>query len=108
VNLVREAYCGENVAVDILNGSKAILSLSFCLRLTYLIIFWLIVLLFRLHIPEIIAFGKKIFIYLCLYFDCSQVKDLYGLDDEVAFRNVTVSSENRPQPLSLGTATQIG
>lgn len=46
--------------VDILNGLKAILSLSFCLRLTYLIIFWLILLLFHLHIPEIIAFGKKI------------------------------------------------
>ncbi|XP_050374401.1 DNA mismatch repair protein MSH1, mitochondrial isoform X1 [Argentina anserina] len=38
----------------------------------------------------------------------SKVKDLYGLDNEVAFRNVTVSSENRPHPLSLGTATQIG
>ncbi|KAG2727771.1 hypothetical protein I3760_01G173700 [Carya illinoinensis] len=37
-----------------------------------------------------------------------KVKELYGLDDEVTFRNVTVSSENRPQPLTLGTATQIG
>lgn len=37
-----------------------------------------------------------------------KVKELYGLDDDVAFRNVTVSSENRPQPLTLGTATQIG
>ncbi|KAK2967930.1 hypothetical protein RJ640_010540 [Escallonia rubra] len=36
------------------------------------------------------------------------VKELYGLDDEVSFRNVTVSSENRPRPLHLGTATQIG
>lgn len=38
----------------------------------------------------------------------SQVKDLYGLDEEVTFRNVSVPSENRPHPLTLGTATQIG
>ncbi|XP_060671514.1 DNA mismatch repair protein MSH1, mitochondrial-like isoform X2 [Ziziphus jujuba] len=31
-NLVREACCGENVFLDIMNGLKAILSLSFCLR----------------------------------------------------------------------------
>ncbi|XP_048131962.1 DNA mismatch repair protein MSH1, mitochondrial-like isoform X6 [Rhodamnia argentea] len=37
-----------------------------------------------------------------------KVKELYGLDDRVKFRNITVSSENRPQPLHLGTATQIG
>ncbi|KAI5348200.1 hypothetical protein L3X38_001087 [Prunus dulcis] len=38
----------------------------------------------------------------------SKVKDLYGLDEDVTFRNVSVSSENRPHPLTLGTATQIG
>ncbi|XP_022760392.1 DNA mismatch repair protein MSH1, mitochondrial isoform X2 [Durio zibethinus] len=37
-----------------------------------------------------------------------KVKELYGLDDEVTFRNVTVPSENRPRSLHLGTATQIG
>lgn len=37
-----------------------------------------------------------------------KVKELYGLDNEVTFRNVTVASENRPRPLHLGTATQIG
>ncbi|KAL3507486.1 hypothetical protein ACH5RR_032868, partial [Cinchona calisaya] len=37
-----------------------------------------------------------------------KVKELYGLDDAVTFRNVTVASENRPRPLYLGTATQIG
>lgn len=37
-----------------------------------------------------------------------QVKELYGLDDDITFRNVTVVSENRPRPLHLGTATQIG
>ncbi|KAK4266236.1 hypothetical protein QN277_027186 [Acacia crassicarpa] len=37
-----------------------------------------------------------------------KVKELYGLEDEVTFRNTTVSSENRPRPLTLGTATQIG
>ncbi|GLU08249.1 hypothetical protein SLE2022_251730 [Rubroshorea leprosula] len=37
-----------------------------------------------------------------------KVKELYGLDEEVTFRNVTVTSENRPRPLHLGTATQIG
>ncbi|TYH55904.1 hypothetical protein ES332_D09G269500v1 [Gossypium tomentosum] len=37
-----------------------------------------------------------------------KVKELYGLDNEVTFRNVTVPSENRPRSLSLGTATQIG
>jgi hypothetical protein len=37
-----------------------------------------------------------------------QVKDVYGLDDEVSFRNVNVPSKNRPRPLHLGTATQIG
>ncbi|XAR48910.1 hypothetical protein NMG60_11031897 [Bertholletia excelsa] len=38
----------------------------------------------------------------------SKVKELYGLEDEVTFRNVTVCSEDRPRPLHLGTATQIG
>lgn len=38
----------------------------------------------------------------------NEVKELYGLDNEVTFRNVTVASENRPRPLHLGTATQIG
>ncbi|KAJ0970374.1 hypothetical protein J5N97_023251 [Dioscorea zingiberensis] len=37
-----------------------------------------------------------------------KVRDIYGMDDEAAFRNVTISSEKRPQPLYLGTATQIG
>ncbi|OVA02308.1 GIY-YIG nuclease superfamily [Macleaya cordata] len=37
-----------------------------------------------------------------------KVRELYGLDHEVEFRNVTVSSEKRPRPLHLGTATQIG
>ncbi|KAK9063046.1 hypothetical protein SSX86_016916 [Deinandra increscens subsp. villosa] len=37
-----------------------------------------------------------------------RVKELYGLDDKVTFRNVTVASENRPHPLHLGTASQIG
>lgn len=37
-----------------------------------------------------------------------QVKDLYGLEDDITFRNVTVAPENRPSPLHLGTATQIG
>ncbi|XP_076899449.1 DNA mismatch repair protein MSH1, mitochondrial-like isoform X1 [Bidens hawaiensis] len=37
-----------------------------------------------------------------------KVKEVYGLDDNVAFRNVTVASENRPRPLHLGTASQIG
>ncbi|KAJ9700817.1 hypothetical protein PVL29_006235 [Vitis rotundifolia] len=36
------------------------------------------------------------------------VKELYGFDDQVTFRNVTVSSEKRPRSLHLGTATQIG
>lgn len=42
------------------------------------------------------------------FFFSPQVKDVYGLDDEVSFRNVNVPSENRPRPLHLGTATQIG
>ncbi|CAN0904923.1 DNA mismatch repair protein MSH1, mitochondrial [Linum grandiflorum] len=37
-----------------------------------------------------------------------KVSELYGLGDEVAFRNVTVLSESRPRSLHLGTATQIG
>lgn len=37
-----------------------------------------------------------------------KVKELYGLDQESTFRNVTVSSGERPRPLYLGTATQIG
>ncbi|KAK7279171.1 hypothetical protein RJT34_24217 [Clitoria ternatea] len=37
-----------------------------------------------------------------------KVKELYGLDDEVTFRNKTVSSRNRARPLTLGTSTQIG
>ncbi|XP_031113390.1 DNA mismatch repair protein MSH1, mitochondrial isoform X1 [Ipomoea triloba] len=38
----------------------------------------------------------------------SKVKEIYGLDSDTVFRNATVSSENRPRPLHLGTATQIG
>ncbi|RDX95162.1 DNA mismatch repair protein MSH1, mitochondrial, partial [Mucuna pruriens] len=37
-----------------------------------------------------------------------KVKELYGLDDEVTFRNTAVSSGNRARPLTLGTSTQIG
>ncbi|KZV15266.1 ATP binding protein [Dorcoceras hygrometricum] len=37
-----------------------------------------------------------------------KVKELYGLEDDISFRNVTVASDNRPCPLHLGTATQIG
>lgn len=37
-----------------------------------------------------------------------KVKELYGLDDEVTFRNTTVPSENRIRSLTLATATQIG
>ncbi|RZC81271.1 hypothetical protein C5167_043846 [Papaver somniferum] len=37
-----------------------------------------------------------------------KVREVYGLDDEVELRNVTVTSEKRPRPLHLGTATQIG
>ncbi|KAL8048289.1 hypothetical protein ABFX02_07G054400 [Erythranthe guttata] len=37
-----------------------------------------------------------------------KVKDLYGLEDDIAFRNITVAPESRPSPLHLGTATQIG
>uniref|UniRef100_A0A7N1A003 DNA mismatch repair proteins mutS family domain-containing protein n=2 Tax=Kalanchoe fedtschenkoi TaxID=63787 RepID=A0A7N1A003_KALFE len=38
----------------------------------------------------------------------SKVKGLYGLEDDVRFRNITVLSESRPRPLHLSTATQIG
>ncbi|KAI4345903.1 hypothetical protein L6164_012989 [Bauhinia variegata] len=37
-----------------------------------------------------------------------KVKELYGLDEEVTFRNITVSSYSRPRPLTLATAAQIG
>ncbi|KAD5803626.1 hypothetical protein E3N88_14986 [Mikania micrantha] len=37
-----------------------------------------------------------------------KVKELYGLDDDATFRNVTVASESKPHPLHLGTASQIG
>ncbi|XP_020222408.1 DNA mismatch repair protein MSH1, mitochondrial [Cajanus cajan] len=37
-----------------------------------------------------------------------KVKELYGLDHEVTFRNTTVSSGNRARSLTLGTSTQIG
>ncbi|KAK9666439.1 hypothetical protein RND81_14G185100 [Saponaria officinalis] len=37
-----------------------------------------------------------------------KVKELYGLDAEVSFRNIAIPSEGRPRPLHLGTATQIG
>ncbi|XP_020084562.1 DNA mismatch repair protein MSH1, mitochondrial isoform X3 [Ananas comosus] len=37
-----------------------------------------------------------------------KVREIYGLDEETTFRNVTIFSEGRPQPLYLGTATQIG
>uniref|UniRef100_A0A0E0PBB9 DNA mismatch repair proteins mutS family domain-containing protein n=1 Tax=Oryza rufipogon TaxID=4529 RepID=A0A0E0PBB9_ORYRU len=37
-----------------------------------------------------------------------KVREIYGLEEKTVFRNVTVSLEGRPQPLFLGTATQIG
>uniref|UniRef100_A0A0E0DFX4 DNA mismatch repair proteins mutS family domain-containing protein n=1 Tax=Oryza meridionalis TaxID=40149 RepID=A0A0E0DFX4_9ORYZ len=37
-----------------------------------------------------------------------KVREIYGLEEKTVFRNVTVSLEGRPQPLYLGTATQIG
>lgn len=37
-----------------------------------------------------------------------KVKELYGLDHDVTFRNVTVTSEHKPHLLYLGTARQIG
>ncbi|KAL5214102.1 hypothetical protein ABZP36_003254 [Zizania latifolia] len=37
-----------------------------------------------------------------------KVREIYGLDEKTVFRNVTISLEGRPQPLYLGTATQIG
>ncbi|XP_022640247.1 DNA mismatch repair protein MSH1, mitochondrial isoform X2 [Vigna radiata var. radiata] len=37
-----------------------------------------------------------------------KVKELYGLGDEINFRNATVSSGHRARPLTLGTSTQIG
>ncbi|KAG2573226.1 hypothetical protein PVAP13_7KG247600 [Panicum virgatum] len=37
-----------------------------------------------------------------------KVREIYGLHEKTVFRNVTVSLEGRPQPLYLGTATQIG
>jgi len=45
---------------------------------------------------------------LLIYFIHRQVKELYGLDDSIAFRSIAISSEKRPRPLHLGTATQIG
>lgn len=47
-------------------------------------------------------------ISVMLTFPAFQVKEIYGLDSDIVFRNATVSSENRPRPLYLGTATQIG
>eukprot|EP01018_Ginkgo_biloba_P019430 Gb_16554 [translate_table: standard] len=38
----------------------------------------------------------------------SKVRELYGIDPDQSFRNVTVPSDKRPRPLYLGTATQIG
>ncbi|RZB87020.1 DNA mismatch repair protein MSH1, mitochondrial isoform B [Glycine soja] len=38
----------------------------------------------------------------------AKVKELYSIDDEVTFRNTTVSSGHRARPLTLGTSTQIG
>ncbi|CAA7398957.1 unnamed protein product [Spirodela intermedia] len=37
-----------------------------------------------------------------------KVRDIYGLDQETSFRNVTISSEKRPRSIYLPTATQIG
>ncbi|KAH0462921.1 hypothetical protein IEQ34_007503 [Dendrobium chrysotoxum] len=37
-----------------------------------------------------------------------KVREIYGLDEDVSFRNVTFRSEKRPKPLYLGTATQVG
>lgn len=38
----------------------------------------------------------------------SKVRELYGLDPEQSFRNVTIPSEKKPRPLYLGTASHIG
>ncbi|KAJ3679984.1 hypothetical protein LUZ60_016262 [Juncus effusus] len=38
----------------------------------------------------------------------SKVREIYGLDDKIEFRNVRINTANKPEPLYLGTATQIG
>lgn len=38
----------------------------------------------------------------------SKVRELYGLDPEQSFRNVTVPSEKKPRPLYVGTACHLG
>ncbi|KAF3777179.1 DNA mismatch repair protein, partial [Nymphaea thermarum] len=37
-----------------------------------------------------------------------KVRELYALDPEESFRNVTPTLENRPRPLYFGAATQVG
>ncbi|CAN6485861.1 unnamed protein product [Victoria cruziana] len=37
-----------------------------------------------------------------------KVRELYALDPEESFRNVTITLENRPRPLYFGAATQVG
>lgn len=70
-------------------------------------------LLFKVHI--LYKFFLSSFLCLLLYFNFLgvnyfnfKVKDLFGLDEEVTFRNVNVPSQKRPRPLHLSTATQIG
>lgn len=55
-----------------------------------------------------ICFIEIIYLFSCNWILFVKVREIYGLDEKTVFRNVTVSLEGRPQPLYLGTATQIG
>lgn len=73
---------------------------------------FIIVINFNLLLP--IEFDHISFIWEVIFvcnkkaFRFLKVRVIYGLDQESTFRNVTISSSKRPQPLHLGTATQIG
>lgn len=96
-SLGKGVYSGGNAVARISNGLKEMLSQSSYRRSQ----------LQTLAADNLLAtfqFGER----PTIYFSSLQVKDVYGLDDEVPFRNVNVPLENRPRPLHLGTATQIG
>ncbi|KAH9764014.1 DNA mismatch repair protein MSH1 [Citrus sinensis] len=76
----------EDALVTKLRTSRAFVDAKSCIQLVNIV---------QLRLQELLA-GENM------------VKELYGLENEVTFRNVTVSYENRPRPLHLGTATQIG
>ncbi|KAL5990257.1 DNA mismatch repair ATPase msh1 [Asimina triloba] len=94
-NLVKEACYGGNVMANTLNGLRAIsfpnFSTGWSVSVNFVVLEANAVKIVAASIRE--EFEWEILVVV--------VRELYGIDQEVTFRNVTVSSEKRPRPLYM-------